>query len=1079
MQKLLSTAVLNALITAVLFLCLGLSARAEETRFTEEESAWIRNHPEIIAAIDPDFPPVESFSPEGKPQGMTVDIARTLAERIGFRIKFLRTSDWKDSLAAVADHRADMLCAATQSLNRQKFLDFTKPVVEMTGVIITRPAHSGKLTMNDLIDKRVAVVSGYIFNDYIRDQFPGVIIQNVSDVKSGLRLVATGEVFAMVEHLSVASYYIQQEGISNLRIAGETPWHARLSIATRKDWPLLHQIFAKELARLSPAELRDIRNRWFLDLTPFYQKSAFWLISGGVTLFVLLMLIWNWSLRILVSQRTRKLCQELDDRVRAEQALRDQQEILRTTLDSDDDGILVVNNDSNIMNFNSRFIDMWQVPAEISSNSNDELLLQYVAEQVENTPAFIARVRELYQNESIQKEEILLKDGRAFERYTCPFWSGGRIIGRVWNFRDITRWRQTEAQIRASEEKFKMVLQLAPDAIFQLTPQGYILNVNETAIVITGYPIEELIGMNFKEIFPREELEKHPLDFELINQGRIITAERRIITRSSCLVDAEMISRMMPDRSILCFMRDISERRRAETALRQEREQLLSIFDSIDEFIYISDPDTYEIIYVNKAFEQLLGRKVIGNICYREFQNSDRPCDFCTNAIIREIQPKPYRWERFNPYLNKHFALVDRIIRWPDGRDVRFELATDISELKNTITEHEKLLLQLAQSQKMESVGRLAGGVAHDFNNMLGVILGYTDMVIRLTPPEHPSYPKLQEIRKAAQRSADLTRQLLTFARKQTVTPRVLDLNDTVHGMLKMIQRLIGEDIQLLWDEDPALCPVKIDPSQIDQILINLTVNARDAISGGGKITIETRNVTFSPEDCEMQSELIPGQYIMLSVSDNGCGMSEEVRSHLFEPFFTTKELGHGTGLGMATVYGIVKQNNGFINVYSEPGQGCTIKLYLPRNQEPQELQFHQESSSSHTHGHELILLVEDEPLLINLTIQILESLGYSVLPAQTPGEAIRLMELRRDDIDLLLSDVVMPEMNGRELVTRLQEIKPSLKVIFMSGYTANVVANHGVLDKGVDFISKPFHMEDLAQKVREVLDRSSDPAAG
>jgi len=379
----------------------------------------------------------------------------------------------------------------------------------------------------------------------------------------------------------------------------------------------------------------------------------------------------------------------------------------------------------------------------------------------------------------------------------------------------------------------------------------------------------------------------------------------------------------------------------------------------------------------------------------------------------------------------------------------------DITERKLAEEEHKQLQAQLVQAQKMESVGRLAGGVAHDFNNMLGVILGHTEMALERLDPDQPLFADLQEVRKAAERSADLTRQLLAFARKQTVAPKVLDLNETVSGMLKMLQRLIGEGIDLAWLPGKALGPVKMDPSQIDQILANLCVNARDAIAGVGKVTIETDNTTFDEAYCADHPGFLQGEYAMLAVSDSGCGMDAETLGHLFEPFFTTKDLGKGTGLGLATVYGAVKQNNGFINVYSEPGQGTTFKIYLPRHKAKAPVRADAATADPVKGGHETILLVEDEPEILRVTTMMLERMGYDVMGAKTPGEAIRLAREHTGRIDLLMTDVVMPEMNGRDLAGNLLSIYPGIKRLFMSGYTANVIAHHGVLDEGVNFIQK------------------------
>ncbi|MDK9708892.1 MAG: PocR ligand-binding domain-containing protein [Desulforhopalus sp.] len=394
------------------------------------------------------------------------------------------------------------------------------------------------------------------------------------------------------------------------------------------------------------------------------------------------------------------------------------------------------------------------------------------------------------------------------------------------------------------------------------------------------------------------------------------------------------------------------------------------------------------------------------------------------------------------------------------------------AELERREAEHETALLQtqLIQAQKMESIGRLAGGVSHDFNNMLGVILGHVEMAEEYVDPASPISIDLREIKKAASRSADLTRQLLAFARKQTVSPKVLDLNEIVESLLKMLRRLIGENIDLTWLPGKNLWPVHIDPSQIDQILANLTINSRDAISGVGRMTIETANMDIDEDYCTNHVGFMPGSYVTLTVSDTGCGMDRETREHIFEPFFTTKEVGQGTGLGLATIYGIVKQNEGFINVYSEPGEGASFRIFFPRYR-GESLKIDQyKPLESPEQGRETILLVEDEPSILQLGIRMLERLGYHVLPAPTPNEALKVAERYEGEIHLLLTDVIMPEMNGRTLAKQLRSLHPRMRQMFMSGYTADVIAHHGVLDEGVQFIQKPFTKAELSIKVRQAL---------
>jgi len=397
-------------------------------------------------------------------------------------------------------------------------------------------------------------------------------------------------------------------------------------------------------------------------------------------------------------------------------------------------------------------------------------------------------------------------------------------------------------------------------------------------------------------------------------------------------------------------------------------------------------------------------------------------------------------------------------------------VARDISEEKKAEIEREKLQSQLLQIQKMDSVGRLAGGVAHDFNNMLNVILGHAELALDKLSPAHPLVEDLTEIRKAASRSADLTRQLLAFARKQTAIPRVLNLNETLNGMLKMLTRLIGENIELIWKPSADLWPVKIDPSQLDQILANLCVNARDAISENGVVEISTRNFIVDISESSGNIEFQPGNYIVLSVNDNGHGMSRETIDSLFEPFFTTKEIGKGTGLGLATVYGIVKQNHGLIKVESSEGIGTKFEIFFPRYDGNLEMRNEKGNPTESSNKSGTVMFVEDEKMILNMGKLMLEKLGFKVITASSPIQALTLAKETNDKIDVLLTDVIMPEMNGKELARQIQQVFPEIKLIFISGYTANIITPHGVLEEGVHFMQKPFSLKKLASKLQEVL---------
>lgn len=527
-----------------------------------------------------------------------------------------------------------------------------------------------------------------------------------------------------------------------------------------------------------------------------------------------------------------------------------------------------------------------------------------------------------------------------------------------------------------------------------------------------------------------------------------------------------------------------TERRKAEQALleserqvRHDRALLRAVIDSIPDLIFFKDTNSV-FLGCNKAFKAYSG--LDEDELAGKTDLDIAPRDLAESSLLKDREMlasgKPRSNEEWVPFKNGGGGYFDTLrtpYHGPDGELLGLiGVSRDITERKRGEEEKEKLEIQLFHAQKMESVGRLAGGVAHDFNNMLGVIIGHSELALNRIGPDEAVHHHLIEILKAARRSADFTRQLLAFARKQTVSPKVLDLNDTISGMLKMLQKLIGEDIDLIWNPGHELWKVRMDPSQVDQILANLAANARDAILGVGSVSIRTENVSVTSSRLPDRPGLTAGDYVLLTVRDTGEGMDGNTLEHLFEPFFTTKEFGRGTGLGLATVYGIIKQNAGFIYVESKPVQGAVFRIYLPRFASERVETIENQAEETPKGGSETILLVEDDESMLDLSKTLLENLGYRVFAAKDPREAIHLFESCPGEISLLLTDVVMPAMNGRELAEKITALRPDLQTLFMSGYTAEVIAKNGVLDKGMHFIHKPFRINELAIKIREVLQK-------
>jgi PAS domain S-box-containing protein len=659
------------------------------------------------------------------------------------------------------------------------------------------------------------------------------------------------------------------------------------------------------------------------------------------------------------------------------------------------------------------------------------------------------------------------------------------VSGKTWviaSVRDIDDQKNAEDALRKSEEKLSKIFHGSSNsmAVTELT-SGKIVDVNKTWIEASGITLEAAQGKTALELdLWCNHADRERCIAELARTGLIRNFETTLAMRSGpmpTLIFAQIIE-LDGNPYALWEFRDISERKRTEEALRHSEESLREAQRIANIGSWSIDFATNELSWSEQMCRIFEIYSKDSSPSYSDLLDVVHPED--RDTVIRATA---HAVKNLTPFEIVHrLKMKDGRVKYvqargevlgdSEGRPLR-SVGTVQDITKDKLVEEEKSSLeaQLQHAQRMESVGRLAGGVAHDFNNMLGVILGHAEIMIEGLDPTSPLLPPLDEIRKAASRSADLTRQLLAFARKQAVTPKVLNLNMAIADMLKMLQRLIGEDIHLTWQPAPDLWSIKVDPAQIDQILANLCVNARDAIADIGKITIETRNSTFDDNYCATHPGFLTGEYVRIAVSDSGSGMDKETLGHIFEPFFTTKAAGTGTGLGLATVYGVVRQNNGFINVYSELEHGATFEIYLPRYISSGTSARSEGTTASSLPGHETILLVEDESSILELITIMLRRQGYTVLAANNPAEALRLGHQHAETIDLLLSDVVMPEMNGRDLAKKLQSIIPNVKRLFMSGYTADVIAHHSVIDEGMSFIQKPFSTKELAAKVREVLD--------
>jgi two-component system cell cycle sensor histidine kinase/response regulator CckA len=800
---------------------------------------------------------------------------------------------------------------------------------------------------------------------------------------------------------------------------------------------------------------------------------------------------------------------DITERQQTERDLRETLSLLSATFESTADGILVVDLAGRIVSFNRAFAELWRIPDSILEAKDSPQTLAFVLEQLADPQGFLSKIRELYARPDASSFDVLtFKDGRIYERFSQPQRIAGKSVGRVWSFRDVTESKRAEqiqlATYRISEAAHAArTLQELFGAIHgivgELMPaQNFYIALYDAADDLLTFPYHvDEFDTDFPSKKPGKGLTEYVLrtgqpllvtpevqaelerrgEVELIGPPSIdwVGVPLKIGDRTIGVLVAQTyapgIRYRETEKHILQFVSTqvamAIERKRTEEQLHESERKYRLLFETNPEPMFVYDFETLRILAVNGAavtrygytepeFLQLTLRDIRPpeEQARLDEELARRSDDGAVRAGVRHWTKQGKRFE---------VDLVARPLEFA-GRRARLVLARDVSAQRH-------LEEQLRQSQKMEAVGQLAGGIAHDFNNLLTAILGSTQLLLHNTSPGDPRREDAEEIRHAGLRAAELTRQLLAFSRRQVLAPKVLDLNAVVANMDRMLRRLLGEDVELATSLDPAAGAVNADPGQLEQVLLNLAVNARDAMPGGGRLSIGTTRVTLLEEHVERRHRMPAGDYACLAVADSGVGMDETTQAHLFEPFFTTKEVGKGTGLGLATVYGIVKQSGGYIWVYSEAGHGTTVKVYLPRVLGVAEAPAPAAEPQPVRGGDETVLLVEDAAPVRTLARRSLEARGYRVLDAADGASALELSARHGGGIDILVTDVVMPGMSGRELAERLAPERPSMKVLYTSGYTDDAMVRQGVLNAGVAFLQKPFVPDTLTRKVREVLD--------
>jgi PAS domain S-box-containing protein len=781
----------------------------------------------------------------------------------------------------------------------------------------------------------------------------------------------------------------------------------------------------------------------------------------------------------------RKASQEIHRRKLADEDQTRSLSLLQATLESTTDGILVVNSAGEIISFNARFVEMWRLPDDMLSSGDDRQALEFVLDKLRDPQGFLNKVEDLYSHPEEESFDVLeFKDGRIFERYSRPQRMRDDIVGRVWSFRDVTERKIAYEALRENERKYRELVENANSIILRCSPSGEIIFLNEFGCKFFGYRDGEINGCKMVgTITPENEstgqdrhhrmesICENPAAFEQnVNEYMLRDGRRAWIAwtnKAVCDVEGNLVE-------VLRIGTDLTERKMAEEALRVAEKKFRDLLEGIQLIAILLDRDG-NITFCNDYLLNMTGWKkeeLLGENWLELFiPHNER-------EEIKQVFASVITGE-------KHYLHHENVILARDGREhlitwnntALHDLGgkiTGTASIGIDITEKKHLEAQLRQSQKMEAVGQLAGGIAHDFNNIISSIVGYAYLLQTKMSVDDPSKDDVEQILESAHRAAEVTHSLLAFSKKQNINPKPVLITDVVKRFQKLLSRFIGEDIAISTALSCNEAKCLLDAAQIEQVLMNLANNARDAMPHGGRLTISTDCVKLDESFIRIHGYGKLGEYALISVSDTGLGMSPETSAKIFEPFFTTKETGKGTGLGLAMAYGIIKQHEGYINVYSELGNGTTFNIYLPLVESKVEWKAEvvvKPIESWPSGGTETILVTEDDEKLRKLSETILKQQGYNIILAQNGEEAIGKFVENKDIIHLVLLDMIMPKKSGKEVYDEIKRIKPDMKVIFVSGYTADRMGKDILTEKNVNFIFKPVSPKDLLRKIREMLD--------
>ncbi len=1054
-----------------------------------------------------DYPPFCTLDTLNRPDGFSVELIKAALSAMG-RTATFETGDWPAVKQWLEDGNVDALPLVGRTPEREAVFDFTFPYMTLYGTIVTRDDTDGIRTLEDLRGRRVAVMQADNADEFLRREDRGMEIHTTPSFQVALQELSEGQHDAVVMQRLVALRLIREHGWSNLKIIGQplASFRQEFCFAVQKgDAATLAMLNEGLSLVIADGTFRRLQSKWFAALELPTERL---IITGGDDDYP--------PYEFLNEQgepdgfavdmvRAIAKAVNLDIEIR----LGSWAEMIKALETGEIDAIPSI-----------FYSPERSAVFDFSIPHAHQHYVSVVRAGQGSAPATLDALKglRLVAQEGDLIHEVLKEQGFQDQVYVVPSQAG--VLEEVAKGRaDCGLVMRLSAMNLMKDQSWDNLI-LGTHPLYQAEYCIAVKKGSDALLAAFNEGLQTIKGSGeYRRIQEKWFGSEDGHSFsDFLRTAKWIIAPLLLLLLLSCLWSWSLrvqVARQTNDlranqaridhlNRVLRALRGINQlivREHDRDRMIQKACDLLTDYQGYTSALILltGENGSVEKWMCDKGaaerlepFRPVLDAGIIPPCCegadsgenpvfIREYDSACRDCPIAIpNARSRSLCTRLTHGPE--PFGCMMVTMAPDLILEEEERRLFSEIAGDLAyalhgikaDERQAATERqrESLASQLVHAQRMEAVGRLAGGVAHDFNNLLMGIMGYTEICKEELGADHPVCEHLDEIMKGANRAAGLTRQLLAFARRQTIKRVVVDLNAAIVSMLKLLRRLLRENINLVWTPGIDLWSIKMDPSQLDQILANLCVNARDAITGVGKMSIETENVTIDETYCQQHSEAIPGDYVMLAVSDNGTGMTPDVREHIFEPFFTTKSKEQGTGLGLATVYGIVKQNNGFINVYSEPDSGTTFRIYIPRADAESTAMTSQDAVVEELpRGSETILLVEDESSIRDITVRVLQSLGYAVLSADHPELALQLAHAHPDTIHVLLTDVVMPGMSGRDLARQLVTQRPDLKVLYMSGYTPNVIAHHGVLDPDIEFLAKPVSRAVLALKIRSMLD--------